>query len=279
MATERQPLDKFMMSNGLRLHYLDWGGDSSSIVVFLHGGTGNAHDWDNLAHDLCQDYRVLSLDQRGHGDSDWSRDGYWPWQLAADLRGFVEGLKIAPFNLVAQSMGVWTAISYAGDHWQSIRKLVLTDFGPEVGREEGRAIRGMIQDRPRGFRDQEEALAWLQQVYPTRPRTLLERRVKYGMRTNWAGKVVWKHDQDFTWITGSAGLKAQPHLWDQLRKVKCPTLILRGEKSNILPPDILQKMTAVVPHARSGVVPNSWHFLFDENPQDFARQVRQFLQA
>lgn len=277
MVTEREPKDRFMRVNGLRLHFLDWGGRSSQAVVFLHGGTGNAHDWDNLARALCPDYRIFSLDQRGHGDSDWSREGYWPWQLAEDLRGLVDKLGIAPFNLVVQSMGVWTGLAYAGDHWKNIRRLVITDFGPEVGREDARNIRAMIQDRPLGFRNAEEAVAWLQQVYPTRPRPLLERRVKYGMRTNWADKVVWKHDADFTWITASAGLKATPYLWEQTRKIGCPTLILRGEKSTILTREIQEKMLAAMPTATGGEVPNSWHFLFDENPEDFNRQVRAFL--
>jgi len=278
MAKERDPRDRFIRVNGLRLHFLDWGGRSPQTVVFLHGGTGNAHDWDGMSRTLCDEYRIFSIDQRGHGDSDWSREGYWPHQMATDLHGFVQKMGIAPFNLVVQSLGVWTAIAYAGDHWRDVKRLVLTDFGPEVGREDARNIRAMIQDRPLGFRNSEEAVAWLQQAYPTRPKALLERRVRYGMRTNWAEKVVWKHDPDFTWITASAGLRATPYLWEQLQKIQCPTLVLRGDKSTILTKEILERMLAAMPSATGGEVPESWHFLFDENPEEFRRQVRAFLQ-
>ncbi len=271
------PKDEYVQANGLRLHYLDWRGDSDRVVVMVHGGTGNAHDWDGLAQSLREDYRVLSLDQRGHGDSDWSREGYWPQQLAEDLSGFVDALGLAHFDLVSQSMGAWTSIAYAGDRWEKLRHLVLTDFGPEVGRESAREIRSNITDRPLGFRGAEEAVEWLQKAYPTRPRSLLERRVQHGMRTNWARRLVWKHDPEFTWITGSAGLKATPFLWEQLARIKCSTLILRGDRSTILTPEIRDRMLAAVPHAESAEVPDCWHFLYDENPKEFTRLTQAFL--
>ena len=271
------PNDEFVQVNGLRLHYLDWRGDSDRVVLMVHGGTGNAHDWDGLAQELREDYHILSLDQRGHGDSDWSTEGYWPRQLAEDLTGFVEALGLPPFDLISQSMGVWTSIAYAGDQWKMLRHLVLTDFGPEVGRESAREIRSNITDRPLGFRSSEEAVAWLEKAYPTRPRALLERRVQYGMRLNWADRLVWKHDPEFTWITGSAGLKATPYLWEQLARIQCPLLVLRGERSTILTPEIRDRMLAAVPHAQSAEVPGSWHFLYDESPEEFTRLARGFL--
>ena len=184
MGETRRPEDRYIEANGLRLHYLDWGGDSERVVLMLHGGSGNSHDWDRLAVDLCEKFHVLAPDQRGHGDSDWSREGYWPWQLAADLEGLVEKAGLGQFDIVSQSMGVWTAIAYAGDHSDRIRRLVLTDFGPEVGRDVGRGINKNIAQRPSAFRDKQEAVAFLRQIYPTRPVKLLEDRVEYGMRVN-----------------------------------------------------------------------------------------------
>ncbi len=279
MTATREPRDRYIKVNGLRLHFLDWGGRRPEAVMFLHGGTGNAHDWDGLAEELSSGYRVYSLDQRGHGDSDWSREGYWPWQLASDLHEIIQKLELAPLNLIGQSMGCWTAMAYAGDHSRDLKRLILTDFGPEVGKAEGRSIRALISDRPRAFRTEEEAVAWLQQIYPTRPKSLLERRVKYGMRKNWVDRLVWKHDQEFTWITGGAGLKATPYLWDQLAKVRCPTLVVRGAKSNILPPETRDRMLAALPNATGAEVKNAWHFLYDENPAEFSGVVRGFLSS
>ncbi len=277
MGEARRPEDRYIEANGLRLHYLDWGGDSERVVLLLHGGSGNSHDWDRLAVDLCEKFRVLAPDQRGHGDSDWSREGYWPWQLAADLEGLVEKTGLGQFDIVSQSMGVWTAIAYAGDHSDRIGRLVLTDFGPEVGRDVGRGINKTIAQRPSAFRDKQEAVAFLRQIYPTRPVKLLEDRVEYGMRVNWAGKVVWKHDQEFTWITGSTGKKAQPYLWDQLARIQCPTLVVRGGESVILPEGVRDQMVGMLSHGSTAEIEGGSHFLLDEQPERYVKAVRDYL--
>ncbi|MFQ5860478.1 MAG: alpha/beta fold hydrolase [Dehalococcoidia bacterium] len=277
MASERQPEDKYVEVGGLRLHYLDWGGRSDRVVLLVHGLTGNAHDWDEIAHALSDEYRVLSLDQRGHGDSQWAADGYWPHLFGADVYQLAFKLDIVPFDLIGHSLGVWTGIAYAGDHWRDLSHLMLSDFGPEVGRESARAIQSRTGNRPLGFRNAEEAMAWLQETYPTRPTGLLERRVKYGMRVNWAGRLVWKHDPDLFWLTGSAALREVPYLWEQLGKAHCPILVMRGERSPMLTLDIRDRMLATAPRAKGVEVKGAGHYLYDENPQEFSRLTREFL--
>src|ERR1700730_9194405 len=65
------PEDRDAVVGGIRLHYLDWGGDGMPIV-FLHGGGLNAHTYDLVCLGLRESYHCLSVDQRGHGDSEWS---------------------------------------------------------------------------------------------------------------------------------------------------------------------------------------------------------------
>jgi len=67
-----EPEDKFITANGLNLHYLDRGNPSATSMVLLHGLCGNAHYWDFIAQSMKNDYHVLALDQRGHGDSSWA---------------------------------------------------------------------------------------------------------------------------------------------------------------------------------------------------------------
>ena len=69
------PEDKELTINDLRFHYLDWGNHSKQTVLLLHGGAQQAHSWDFIALSLCDSYHVLSLDARGHGDSQWAPDG------------------------------------------------------------------------------------------------------------------------------------------------------------------------------------------------------------
>lgn len=277
MQRSAQPRDKHVTANGLKLHYLDWGGADSSALMLLHGITGNAHDWDEVAPQLTSHYRVLALDQRGHGDSDWTRAGYWPQDFAADLQEVVQQLRIAPFDLVGHSLGAWVGMAYAGDHSPGLRHLLLSDFGPEVGRESAVGIRGTVTNRPAGFKTREEAAAWVKASFnPPRPDAMAERRAQYGLRKNWAGRLVWKHDSEISWLTGSAGLRASPYLWGQLAKVQCPVLVMRGQHSAMLTPEIQDRMVATAPKARKALVKDVGHYLYD-NPDEMVRVMLEFL--
>src|SRR5260221_14290714 len=66
------PSDHHIVANGIRLHYLDWGRTSDRTMVFLHGGGLNAHTFDLVCLGLRREFHCISLDQRGHGDSEWS---------------------------------------------------------------------------------------------------------------------------------------------------------------------------------------------------------------
>ncbi|MCH7891434.1 MAG: hypothetical protein IH921_08025, partial [Gemmatimonadetes bacterium] len=89
MTTKVQPQDKTVTANGLKLHYLDWGGAGQTTMVLLHGLRGHAHSWDDFSLAACQDFHVLALDQRGRGDSDWAKDGdYTTPAYVADLAAF-----------------------------------------------------------------------------------------------------------------------------------------------------------------------------------------------
>ena len=68
------PQGHYAQVGGMRLHYLDWGNKHLPPLLFLHGGALTAHTWDLVCLALRDEYHCLALDQRGHGDSDWSED-------------------------------------------------------------------------------------------------------------------------------------------------------------------------------------------------------------
>src|ERR1700759_4815468 len=95
---------------GLNFHYTDWGGDGPALVM-LHGLSGHARTWDHTAAALSGRYRVLALDQRGLGDSDWaSRYGLTP--MAQDLLAFLDRLQLAEVTLMGLSMGGLVSIVF-----------------------------------------------------------------------------------------------------------------------------------------------------------------------
>jgi len=83
--------DKFITVNGLRLHYLDWGANGKPPFLMLHGISRVAHQFDHLAPHFKDDYHVIAIDMRGHGDSAWSPGGaYLVEDYVKDLEAFVE---------------------------------------------------------------------------------------------------------------------------------------------------------------------------------------------
>ena len=81
------------MLRQLRFHFLDWGAADAPPIVLLHGGHQSAHSWDLVSLHLAQRYRVLALDQRGHGDSEWARDvAYSNHEMSLDAEAFIGAL-------------------------------------------------------------------------------------------------------------------------------------------------------------------------------------------
>src|SRR5262249_39823168 len=117
--------------NGLRFHYLDWGNDDAEPLLLLHGFTGHAHVWDYVAGELRDDFRVVALDQRGHGDSEHA-DLYGSVPMVDDLAAFVDALALEHFALLGQSMGGINAFIYTAEHGDRVKRLVLGDIGPEI---------------------------------------------------------------------------------------------------------------------------------------------------
>src|SRR2546423_7194822 len=107
------PADHDIVVDGMRLHYLDWGCKGPPLL-FLHGGCLTAHSWDLVCLALHHEYHCIALDQRGHGDSEWSPTlDYGPEAHVRDIRGLVAKVALTMPVLVGQSMGGLNAITYA----------------------------------------------------------------------------------------------------------------------------------------------------------------------
>jgi len=110
--------DHWMEIRGLRFHYRDWGG-SGTPVVLLHGLASTCHIWDLVAPILSNDFAVVALDQRGHGESDKPDHGYDFTSVSADLHGFIEGLNLEKPVIAGHSWGGDVALSY-GVSWPQV---------------------------------------------------------------------------------------------------------------------------------------------------------------
>ncbi len=137
--------------NGVRLHALEWGTANQPALCFLHGGSAHAHWFDQVAPAFADRYHVISLDQRGHGESGWaSPPAYATEDFAADLLAVMTALGWAQAVVVGHSMGGHNALAFAAWHPDRVRGLVVVDSRPAISAErlEGMRQRGRRALRP-----------------------------------------------------------------------------------------------------------------------------------
>jgi pimeloyl-ACP methyl ester carboxylesterase len=121
--------DKFVTLRGLRFHYREYGQPGARPLVLLHGVASNSRIWITTAPLLTQRFRVLALDQRGHGESDKPDGGYDFASVAGDVAAFIDELGLERPVVGGHSWGGNVAVQYAATHPERPAGLVLVDGG------------------------------------------------------------------------------------------------------------------------------------------------------
>ena len=154
-------VDQFVRVGDLNLHYLEWGEAGAPPVIMVHGLSGNAHNFDNLAPHLASRYHVISVDVRGRGESDWPADAnYSNDAYIADLEGLRQALGFARMSLVGTSLGGRISMTYAGTYPDRVERAVLNDIGPDIDPRGGARIANTTRDAVTIFATMEEVIAW-----------------------------------------------------------------------------------------------------------------------
>jgi len=262
----------------LRLHYLEWGAPDAPPIVLLHGGHQSAHSWDLVSLHLAQRYRVLALDQRGHGDSEWVRDvAYSNHDMALDAASFIEALGLDRVILVGHSMGGRNAMLLTRRDAARLRALVVVDVGPEVSPRGRQVIAGFVRDNEE-FDDLEHFVRNVQQYDPYRSREHIERTVKYNMLQRADGKFVSKCDatpRRLGLVRGSGPL--ENITLEEARAFRLPVLVVRGANSRILLADAAERLRDTLPNGTLLTVPDCGHNVHGQNTKGFIEALTGFL--
>jgi pimeloyl-ACP methyl ester carboxylesterase len=264
-------------ANGLRFHYVEWGFPDAPPLLCLHGITQTAHSWDEVAEALSDQYRVLCLDQRGHGDSDWAPRGEYTRQaMAADIDAITDALGLSTFLLCGMSMGGINAITFTAHHPQKVRGLVIVDVSPEIKTEGVQNIRSFIQasDELPTFE------AFVERAHQFNPRRSLENirsRLSHNLKQLPNGSWTWKYDKALRSGERSFQASALLDLWDDVARIDCPTLILKGAESDILSSEGAAKLQKAIAGSQLAIIPGAGHSVMGDNPAAFVQAVRGFL--
>jgi pimeloyl-ACP methyl ester carboxylesterase len=278
MTTQIKPKDKFVTTNGIKIHYLDWGNEGKPVMVLLHGMRGHSHSWDSFSEPMSNDYRVLALDQRGRGDTDWAKDGdYSTSTMAEDFAGFCEGLHLESFVLIGHSMGARNSMGFISQHPEKVEKLVIID-APPANMPDGARIRAEIAGVPEEFDTFEDLYNHLRKENPLPPEEVLRRRLKYQTKELPNGKLGWKYDVLVRERMRTGTRPPSQDMWPAWRTITCPTLIVRGMETDALTPKMAKEMIDSIPHCEIVEIPRAHHMVFEENPDAFLTEVRRWLE-
>ncbi len=274
----RAEASRFLDVNGVKLHYLEWGARDSSPLLLLHPAPLNAHVWDAFGPAMARHYRVVAPDARGFGDSQWS-EAYSDDGFVEDIRALVTTLGVKRPILCGNSMGGTLAYSYASLYPEEVDRLIVVDTGPgekppEAGAPAAPAGRqgGPPPVAAGPFTSPEDAAARVPAVFGA---AFVKAMVEYNLKQGAGGQWQWKNDPAV--IAAGERSMRDPRKWPRWNAVKCPTLVLRGERSPALPQRIAEQMIIENKNASLVIVPNAAHFIPIEQPAAFEAAVRKWL--
>jgi pimeloyl-ACP methyl ester carboxylesterase len=284
------PTSHRLISQRLKLHYVDWGNPGAPPLILLHGGRDHCRSWDWAAQALRGDWHVIAPDMRGHGDSDWSPDGdYSPAAYLYDLAQLIHQLTLAPVTLVAHSLGGNIALRYAGLYPKNMRKVVAIEgLGPSPKMLAERAkepqaehMRKWIEEKrslsgrtSRRYQSLDEALARMKAENKFLTDEQARRLTVHGATQNEDGTWSWKFDNYIrVWPPFDISYEDLQSLW---QAIECPTLLVYGSDSWASNPE-KDGRARNFRHARVVSFPNAAHWVHHDQFDAFMAELRGFL--
>ena len=278
MTPSSEPRDHSLTLRGIRFHYVEWGVAAGRPLVLLHGITGHARTWDHLAASFGPGWRVLALDQRGHGDSEPAPDrDYGVGAMSEDVAAFADALRLDRFTLLGLSMGGRVSMAYAAAHPARLERLVIVDIAPDIHPPGMARIRTMMANAPEAIESEEWAVETSAAANPRADLGELRHRIKHAIRRGPDGVLTWKYDRELREMMRRGGRRETLDLWACLPRITCPTLLIRGAESDVYSPELAQRMLAALPDGRVVEVPGAGHTVPGDRPEQFADLVRRFL--
>jgi esterase len=276
-----EPTSRFVTLDGLKLHYLDWGGNQANgTIVLVHGGSANLHWWDSTAPLLVPGGRVLAMDFRGHGHSQWAvPPHYGPAGYITDVEGFLEFVG-RPVVLVAHSMGGAVAMWVAARRPELLEALVVVDSRggpPPFWRKLQWRWRHRAKGRPRPELSSSQDIISRFRLHPEGTCLSKEALAELGLKSAVQlpnGKWAFCFDPQTRGWRESGNVELP-----SVRKIMTPTLILRGSQSTLLSPWRARWLRRKIKNSVLREIPRAYHHVPLDNPADTAAAILDFIQS
>ena len=260
-------------------------------VLLLHGGGQTRHAWRKTCGTIAMLGRVAyAVDQRGHGDSAWMADGAYSFpDFAADARALADTLAQRhgerPVAVGASLGGIASMLAEGGagqpPDGQTFSALVLVDITPRVDLNGVAKVQGFMREHAReGFATVAEAADAVAAYLPHRPRPRSNEGLKKNLRLHPDGRWRWHWDPRFldrARRLGPGGTDVEPVLVEAARRIKIPSLLVRGASSELVTERHAKDFLELVPHASYVDVSGARHMVAGDRNDQFANAIKSFL--
>lgn len=255
---------------GHAVHAADWGGEGPPLL--LHGLGAHTHWWDPVVPSLRSSFRVVAMDLRGHGESDWTEPPrYSVSNYAWDIEHVRRRFGWNSFLLAGHSLGARVCVDYARGHQGRVQRLMLLDFLAAVRQGADQKYERKMKRRQPSYADRELMIRrfHLQPPGTHATRETLDRIGEQSIRRLENGRWTWKFD----W---RAFYMEYPAIWDEIGKLDVPILVLRGEKSAVMPRSAYDKILDAAPNAQGVELAGAYHHITLDSPMAVARHMLEF---
>lgn len=261
--------------NGLSLHAMEWGEAPAPAVLLLHSLAAHSHWWDWVAPLLAKRRRLVALDFRGHGRSQWVNPAAYTFEdHLSDVVATLDLLGLDRPIVIGHSMGGHVGAFLAATHPDRVRALVIADVLTGWTPEQADMARRQAARSGPAFVSPAEAAARFRLVPP-------DTRATQDCIQHLGEMAVTEHSPG-TWefaFDRQVFLHPPVDPWPFLPAIDCPTLVIRGDGSSIMSREAGKKAAQVIPRARFAELAGTFHHLILDDPGGFSGAINGFLAA
>jgi pimeloyl-ACP methyl ester carboxylesterase len=281
------PLQRRFAADGVELMADEFtAGPSRGTALLTHGGGQTRHSWKKAARTLSErGWTSITLDTRGHGDSTWAPDGDYSMDaLIADLATVTTALDQPPV-LIGASMGGVTSLVAAGEGHLVARGLILVDVAPRIEPAGAARVRDFMTANPEGFASLEDVADAVSAYNPHRERSAGVEGLKRNVRLRGDGRWYWHWDpalmrrEDGGDDDETRGVLNYERLQHAARALTIPTLLVRGQQSDVVSAEGAAELVELVPGSRFVDVQGTGHMVAGDDNDVFTHEVLGFLDA
>jgi pimeloyl-ACP methyl ester carboxylesterase len=268
--------DRYVEAGGLELHVQDYGTPGKPQMLCVHGSAAHAHWFDFVAAGLTDAFHVLAPDLRGHGDSEWDRSAqpeYHYDRYAADLNELAEKLDLRDFVLVGHSMGGLVSTVYAATYPGRARAFIMVDSSLNLSADRIANMNAVGSREGSSYAAAEEFVAnyKIRPSGSSAPPEIVRHLGRHSVRQFPDGRWRAKVDRNVY------ARRVARNLVPQWAHIKIPALLLRGDRSHRVSPQIIAQVQALAPQVQVADVPGCDHHVTLDNPPGFVEVCKRWI--